>query len=69
MKVRTDIYERVNGRKPRGRSYWRFQLVTERVTERDHFVNSKANQTYQSALNAATEIALRRRSHTVVVLP
>ena len=69
MNIRTDIFERVNGRKPRGRGYWRFQLVTDRVTERDHFVNSKVDQTYSAALNAATEIALRRRSHTIVVLP
>jgi hypothetical protein len=69
MKIRTDIYKRVNGREPRGRGYWRFQLVTDRVTEKDHFVNSKVEQTYQAALNAATEIATRRRSHTIVVLP
>ena len=69
MKVRTDIYERVNGRKPRGRGYWCFLLVTDRVTERDHFVSSKVNQTYPSALKAATRIALMRRSHTIVVQP
>ena len=34
MNVRTDIYERVNGHKPRGRGYWRFKLVTDRVTEK-----------------------------------
>lgn len=69
MNIRTESYERVHGHKPRGRDYWRFKLVTDRVTEKDHFCNSKADQTYPSALKAATQIALRRRSHTIVVLP
>ena len=69
MKVSTEIYERVNGRKPRGRGYWCFKLVTDRVTERDHFVNSKVDQTYPSALKEATRIAVMRRSQTIVVLP
>jgi hypothetical protein len=69
MKVRTDIFEKVNGREPRGRGYWRFQLVTDRVTEKDHFHSSKVNQSYYEALKAAVELAERRRSHTVVVLP
>jgi len=69
VKVRTDIYERVHGRKPRGRSYWRFQLVTHRVTEKDHFKNSRVDQTYESALKEAQEVAARRKSDCIVVLP
>lgn len=69
MKIRTDIYERANGRKPRGRSYWRFLLVTDRVTEKDHLHNSKCDQTYEAALKVAVALAERRRCHTVVVFP
>jgi hypothetical protein len=69
MNIRTDIYERVNGRKPRGRGYWRFKLVTDRVTEKDHFFSSMVGETYPHALKEATRIALMRRSQTIVVLP
>lgn len=68
MNVRTDIYERTNGCKPRGRGYWRFLLVTDRVTEKDHCHNSKCDQTFEEALKVAKEIAVRRRCHTIVVL-
>lgn len=69
MNVKTDVYKRVHGREPRGRSYWRFLLVTDRVTEKDHCYNSKCHETYDAALKAAIELAERRRCHTVMVFP
>jgi hypothetical protein len=67
--IDTASYERVHGKKPSGRGYWRFKLCTDRVTEKDHIVARQDEQNYDAALKAARELAVRRRANCIVVLP
>jgi hypothetical protein len=69
IQIRTDIYERERGGPPRGRAFWSFKLVTDRVTEKDHLYTTKTPMTYDAALADAIDLARRRRAYCVVVLP
>lgn len=69
IKVDVAQFTRAHGRLPAGKRFWSFMLITNRVTENDHYLNRGAPRTYRDALDDALDLAKRRRCHTVRVLP
>lgn len=69
MKVDTSRYEREHGRKPAGRRFWRFVLVSGSATVKDHWLDAQKAETYDAALKRAIEVAELRRAVRVEVEP
>jgi hypothetical protein len=67
--VDTSRYERKHGRKPVGRRYWSFTLVSSSITAKDHPLLLQDEMTYQKALERAQEVAARRKSERIIVEP
>lgn len=69
IEIYTDRYEREHGRKPAGRRFWRFTLVSPTVTVKDHYLDIGQATTYEKALERALEVARLRRSERIIVEP
>jgi hypothetical protein len=69
MQVDTTRYEREHGRKPTGRRFWRFILVSDTITAKDHYLDANKAETYDVALKRAIEVAELRRAARVEVEP
>ena len=69
IEIYTDRYEREHGRKPAGRRFWRFTLVSGTVTVKDHYLDIGKATTYEKALERALEVARLRRSERIIVEP
>jgi len=69
IEIYTDRYEREHGRKPLGRGFWRFTVVSPTITAKDHPVVIDSAMTYDKALEVVMEIARRRRSERIIVEP
>jgi hypothetical protein len=67
--IDTSIYESKTGRKPVGRAFWTFRIVSDSVTIADKFLHSDQPATYDAALKRAKEVAILRRSTRIVVEP
>lgn len=69
IEIYTDRYEREHGRRPAGRRFWRFMLVSSSVTTKDHYLDIGQATTYEKALERALEVARLRRSERIIVEP
>lgn len=69
IEVYTGRYEREHLRKPAGRRFWRFILVSPTITTKDHSLVLDDSMTYQKALERAKEVAAMRRSVRIIVEP
>jgi hypothetical protein len=69
IEVYTGRYEREHLRKPAGRRYWRFMLVSRSITAKDHLLVLDEALTYQKALEKAIQVAELRRSERIIVEP
>lgn len=69
IEVYTGRYEREHLRKPTGRRFWRFTLVSPTITAKDHTLALDEAMTYQKALERAQEVARLRRSVRIIVEP
>ena len=67
--VYTARYEREHGRKPQGKRFWRFILVSPSVTAKDHTLALDQIMTYPAALERAQQIAGLRKSIRIIVEP
>jgi hypothetical protein len=69
IEIYTERYEREHGRKPAGRRFWRFILVSPSVTSKDHYLDIGEQMTYDKALDRAKEVARMRRAVRIIVEP
>lgn len=69
VEVDTSRYEREHGRKPTGRRFWRFTIVSPSVTTKDHHYDPQEALTYAKALEMAENVAKLRRSTRIIVEP
>lgn len=69
IEVYTGRYEREHLRKPAGRRFWRFTLVSRTITAKDHDLVLDEAMTYQKALERAQEVAALRKSERIIVEP
>lgn len=69
IEVYTGRYEREHLRKPAGRRFWCFTLVSGSITTKDHFLVLQDAMTYQKALERAREVAELRKSVRIIVEP
>lgn len=69
IEVYTGRYEREHLRKPVGRGYWRFTLVSGSITAKDHSLVIDEQMTYQKALERAQHVAELRKSVRIIVEP
>lgn len=69
--IRLDIgrYFERHGRKPSGRGYWTFRIVSPIVTAKDHVLALQEETTFKAACDRALSVAALRRSTRVVLLP
>lgn len=67
--VDTSKYESRAGRKPVGRAFWTFRIVSDNVTVADKLISSDTPATYDAALKHAKEVAALRRSTKIIVEP
>ncbi|WP_027514750.1 hypothetical protein [Bradyrhizobium sp. WSM1417] len=65
--IRIDIerYYRRHGKRPSGRGYWAFQLVSAIATAKDHIRAPQEEMPFK----AACEVATLRRAKMIVLLP
>lgn len=69
IEVYTGRYEREHLRKPTGRRFWRFTLVSGTITAKDHSLVLQDAMTYQKAVAEAERVALLRKSVRIIVEP
>jgi hypothetical protein len=69
IEVYTGRYEREHLRKPTGRRFWRFTLVSSSITTKDHSLVLQDAMTYQKALEEAQRVAALRKSERIIVEP
>jgi hypothetical protein len=69
IEVYTGRYEREHLRKPAGRRFWRFTLVSSSITAKDHYLDLNELMTYPKAVEKAQEVAKLRRSSRIIVEP
>jgi hypothetical protein len=69
VEVYTGRYEREHLRKPAGRRFWRFTLVSSSITAKDHSLVLQDAMTYQKALEEAQRVAALRKSERIIVEP
>jgi hypothetical protein len=67
--VDTERYERRTGKKPVGRAFWSFRLISGSVTVADKIIYSDTPATYDAALKRAKDVAELRRSAKIIVEP
>jgi hypothetical protein len=67
IEVYTARYEREHGHKPQGKRFWRFILVSQNVTARDHMLVLDQPMIYPMALEKAQEAAGQRKSIRILV--
>jgi hypothetical protein len=70
IEINTTRYEREHGHPPAGRKFWRFVLISDTITVKDHWLNLDDKQrTYPDALEEAKRIAGLRKSVRIIVEP
>jgi len=69
IEIDTSYYKAKTGKMPRGRGMWTFMLVTDRITEKDHYHNPGKFMGFAAALGRAVELAKMRRAYLVRVMP
>jgi hypothetical protein len=69
IEIDTNRYESKTGKKPVGRGFWTFRIVSPTVTIKDHFYHSDQPLTYAKALERAMQIAGLRRCERIVLEP
>jgi hypothetical protein len=67
--IDTTTYERKTGKKPVGRVFWTFKIISPTVTFKDHIFTTEKPVTFQAACERARELATLRRSDQIVLLP
>ncbi len=69
--IRIDIgpYFRRHGRKPSGRGYWVFRIVSQRATAKDHILAPQEELAFKVACDRAYKVAELRRSIRIQLLP
>jgi len=67
--IDTTTYERKTGKKPVGRAFWSFKIISPRVTIKDHIFTTYKPMTFQAACERARELATLRRCDQIVLLP
>lgn len=69
--IRIDIgrYYRQHGKRPRGRGYWSFQLVSALATAKDHIHAPQEEMPFGAACERALEVATLRRAKMIILLP
>ncbi|MET4240243.1 hypothetical protein ABIB07_003470 [Bradyrhizobium sp. RT10b] len=66
--IDTRRWEREHGRKPTGRQFWRFRIVSPRITAKDYEFMTDAAMSYPAACKLAREKAALRKSELIVLL-
>ena len=69
IEIDTSRYENKTGKKPVGRAFWTFRIVSPTVTIKDHFFHSSQPMTYAKAVERAQEIAGLRRADRIILEP
>jgi hypothetical protein len=69
IEIDTSRYESKAGKKPVGRAFWTFRIVSPTETIKDYFFHSDQPMVYDKALERAKEIAALRRSDRIVLEP
>ncbi|MCP3400392.1 hypothetical protein [Bradyrhizobium sp. CCGB20] len=71
QEIRIDIgpFFRRHGRKPSGRGYWVFQIVSPLATAKDHILAPQEEMAFKAACERALEVAALRRATRVLLLP
>jgi hypothetical protein len=67
--IDTTTYECKTGKKPVGRAFWTFKIISPTVTFKDHIFTTEKPVTFQAACECARELATLRRSDQIVLLP
>lgn len=69
--IRIDVgrYFERHGRKPSGRGYWAFRIVSPLATAKDHELRMPEEMAFKDACERALEVAAFRRSKMILVLP
>lgn len=69
--IRIDIgrYYRHHRKKPSGRGYWSFQLVSALPTAKDHIHAPQEEMPFRAACERALEVATLRRAKMIILLP
>jgi hypothetical protein len=69
--IRIDIapFFRRHGRKPGGRGYWVFRIVSPVATAKDHILAPQEEMPFKAACERALEVAALRRATRVLLLP
>ena len=69
--IRIDIgrYFEKHGRKPAGRGYWVFRIVSPLATARDHELRIPEEMAFKDACQRALEVAALRKSTRIILLP
>jgi hypothetical protein len=69
IEIDTSRYENKTGKKPVGRAFWTFRIVSPTVTIKDHIFTTDKPVTFQAACERAGELATLRRCDQIVLLP
>src|SRR5262245_49979817 len=69
IEVYTARHEREHGHPPQGKRFWRFVLVSQSVTAKDHTLVLDQPMIYPMALEKAQEVAVLRKSIRIIVEP
>ncbi len=69
VRIDTSRWEREYGKKPRGRRYWRFRIISPSISAKDYEFRTEIPLMFPRARRAAVERARQRGSDQVVVLP
>lgn len=69
--IRIDIarYYRAHRRKPSGRGYWVFRIVSRLATAKDHILAPQEELAFKDACQRAYEVAELRRATRIELLP
>jgi len=69
--IRIDIirhYDR-HGKKPAGRGYWLFRMVSPRATAKDHTYAPQEEMEFNAACARVLDIAAMRKATRILLLP
>ncbi|MCK1668682.1 hypothetical protein [Bradyrhizobium sp. 153] len=66
--IDTRRWEREHGRKPTGRQFWTFRIISPRITAKDFEFTTEEAMTYPAACKVAREKAALRKSDQIVLL-
>ena len=69
IEIDTNRYESKTGKKPVGRGFWTFRIVSPVVTVDDQVFTTAVPVTYDAACERAIDLAMIRGSNRVVLVP